>query len=1524
MTTTLRTDIERALDELISNEEGMKFQGLAVVLAKRRWPYLIASERHNDRGLDAYAPASLAPDGIGRGLACSVTATLGKVQGDAQKTCTHFEDVKVLMFATPQKVSNAEAKKWSETISVEYDLELEVISREDVITELLLPQHAGICRSHLGIPLPVEAPMEELVAKAQAAAAEVRASWLSHPRLAGRPTLHLDADRIDAEGRDSGEVLRFEAVRAMVRESRRLVLEGPVGRGKTTTLVQLAESYGSDALAFVVDLPLWVASGVSVLEFVSRSQPFASRGLQAIDLARLCGAVPCGVFLDGWNEIPERQAEEARGLLADLDRNFPATGIVVATRAHYLQPPLRGCTRARLRALSRAQRADYLQQVLDRNAARLTEALERDHVLDDLTRNPLILSAVISIFVSGEAIPKTRFGILEAVLRGIERAEEHENQLQLPPLRGHARDFLTGLAVALTAAGDATIAESRARAVVRNVSVTLHDEGRIAEHPEPALVLASLTAHHVLERIDYPAAAFRFEHQQFQEFLSATHLLRELMELVQREDEVLTVRYLKTYVNVPAWNEALRLVAEEAGAATLTDDTGEVAVAAGVRLVTLALTVDPVFAADLSQQLGPRVWREIGGSVGACLRRWYDSPNEHQQRCALAAMIATGSADFADILIPRLTSRDREVRLVTYRAWGRFRVSSLGEDWPNVVRAWEPANRRSFVLEALGGLEDVAIAEEIASDDPDWTVRVAGAMALERVGATSALARFLMGLDDESFDRVLRDRVLERIPHEVKLRARASYRRIIAETEDPVQRVDFRARATRSGADDDVQGLRDDLADWPSDFDHHRDELLGRALGTVAASDPAWVSAWVGRRIASGSLIPERWARFLTVIPDAFKEQLYAKLSGQELQAPEAHAVTAVVSAIADVDLIRRAFSAATRARGEQYPAGSADDAKRWSTVRQLEDVVRAIPPTTAVGGILAAKGDPLNAAECESISEIFGRMDDGESGLRAKLPEQERKDLRVVLHECVIVALQMDDFGGALKAHVAVALAKVGEAEDLTDLTRLVEADIARVTSGQEARIKGERSPAANGAAMRWAHWHTWAISQLGPQGAETLLLRLLTDQYYEYDAAWALARLACPNFAVRGAGNRSQGGAVANALGFDAIRARRYAAAIKVRIAVAEEARSSGRTLAVTAWGLKRLTTALAVVGGDESTDLILRILALPGERDGDTRLDAIETLILSGKRISSASALAVINPIIDESLSRPLHDQTGRWSLQRCLRLLPFVDPCADGIMRVREVIGGSHLGAHELLGIVSSLGRSGCPSALDLLLSIAETSGTSLRRNTADWVDAVASLDSAAAQKALFALIDPGQPTPALPIVLDHHAAERLAAHIGEIAHGMATYRARLYELCSIALPPAMRSVVASAVARLETEEALLAGLSLIHDHANPRVPHGLLHGLEGAFLARRQDSLPENWYSIEPRSGDSIRRRLFNMVWTDQNRTESARALLALIESWRVEYGRPPDEPRHPAIETGRSWPIVDSVAGYDRAGEPGV
>src|SRR5438045_3390900 len=97
----LRTDIIRALDELINNEAGTAFQALAVVLAKQKWQDLIASEWHNDGGLDAYAPASLAAGKKAKGVASSITGTLGKIKDDARRAKEQYQKLEVLIFVTP-------------------------------------------------------------------------------------------------------------------------------------------------------------------------------------------------------------------------------------------------------------------------------------------------------------------------------------------------------------------------------------------------------------------------------------------------------------------------------------------------------------------------------------------------------------------------------------------------------------------------------------------------------------------------------------------------------------------------------------------------------------------------------------------------------------------------------------------------------------------------------------------------------------------------------------------------------------------------------------------------------------------------------------------------------------------------------------------------------------------------------------------------------------------------------------------------------------------------------------------------------------------------------------------------------------------------------------------------------------------------------------------------------------------------------------------------------------------------------
>jgi hypothetical protein len=144
-----RSDTEKTLDELISNEEGMRFQGLAVTLAQQRWPDLIACERKKDLGADAVATESLAAEGSGKVLACSITATLRKLREDATGVREHFSGIKILIFATPHGVTNQSAQHWATEIRKEFGYELVVIPREEIIAALLAPANTSLSRNFL-------------------------------------------------------------------------------------------------------------------------------------------------------------------------------------------------------------------------------------------------------------------------------------------------------------------------------------------------------------------------------------------------------------------------------------------------------------------------------------------------------------------------------------------------------------------------------------------------------------------------------------------------------------------------------------------------------------------------------------------------------------------------------------------------------------------------------------------------------------------------------------------------------------------------------------------------------------------------------------------------------------------------------------------------------------------------------------------------------------------------------------------------------------------------------------------------------------------------------------------------------------------------------------------------------------------------------------------------------------------------------------------------------------------------------
>jgi len=338
--TILRTDIERALDELASQEEGMRFQGLAVILGKKRWPELIARQRKKDYGLDAYAPASLTPEKIGKGLAASITPTLKKVSADAVTAKENFSDLGMLMFVTSAKVGNADRRRWEAEIYKKHNLELHLIEREEIIAQMMMPENGALRATFLNLASDAGPDTLDLIERIRRAADAVTSSWAG--RTKGLPLIDVAVERPSDNGAEPGDVSSLEQIGHELSQSRRIVLEGAAGRGKTTTLIQLAQRTSIVGIAFIVELPSWTSSHRGILEYIAGMPACQAEGITPGDLARVQKSRPFVFLLNGWNEITESNSVQANEALRELEREFPSAGIIVATRTHHLMPPLPG------------------------------------------------------------------------------------------------------------------------------------------------------------------------------------------------------------------------------------------------------------------------------------------------------------------------------------------------------------------------------------------------------------------------------------------------------------------------------------------------------------------------------------------------------------------------------------------------------------------------------------------------------------------------------------------------------------------------------------------------------------------------------------------------------------------------------------------------------------------------------------------------------------------------------------------------------------------------------------------------------------------------------------------------------------------------------------------------------------------------------------------------------------------------------------------------------------------------------
>lgn len=1502
-----RTKIEESLKELKSYEGWLRFQRITVSLIQRIEPAFIACERRNDLGLDAHAPSSLTNDGISKGLAASITAKVSKVSSDARKIKQNYDDIKVLIFATSEYVTKETEKSWADKIKQEFGFQLTVMSREDIVTRLMHPDNADLLRI-LGISALPSKNTAQLTNKVREAASVLARDRIMHPSLKRKHLVSLRSMHISGGENDSGEVLEINDLERMLTHGCRIILEAPAGRGKTTTLIQLANlSSENSRISFIIDLPAWLLSGEDILDHIAKLPPFRSATIDANALAKLYDSEHITFLLNGWNEISDAYSDKAMAMLQHLERSFPSAGIIVATRAHHLIPPLPGALKVQLLSLNRKQRTEYLRSNLGDRGDTLRSKLDNDPVLDQLTRTPLILAKVVDIFAAGLSIPETKMGVLEAVIKLNEEATEHKNHLQLPPLTGQAHAYLRNLAIQMLAKEQVVISQEEARPIMKATSTDLQNIGQISTTPDPQSIINALCAHHILEWQDQPFITLRFEHQQFQEYFAAMKLKRELLALARNKTDEKISAFIKKYVNQPVWEEPLQMVAQEIGdqkAGNIKEDLTK----AGTLLVEMALNIDPIFAADLARLCGEAVWEKVGDILSKRLRAWYKSSNPDHRECALAGMMASGSPDFNNIILPMLTSQDQQVRLSVYREWDEFHLSTLGPDWKSVVKRWEEKARIDFVRETTKNRWIPEIIEEFAIKDSSMEVRVACMEWLSWGGSPEDVNSIFERMAEITFEQAIVRMSPEEIPLAARSRALKVYQKVYTQTADAIARLRNLLSQEKLGNADIEDELKAQLSSLEQSKMRNVGEFIIKpSLDIIKKSDATWVSHWIAERIIDGSLWHDHWKDLITTVPADLIDQWLKKLSSENLRYKSTSNVIVVLASGMDKTHAEKIFQKLCDLKRTIGTTCKKENGDNYEIQRQLREMFRALPPNVAVGGLANRLKRSFDGDEFKVVVDLLSTDGKQEDNFREELDKSLREDLLAYLKSGLDFVLKSDDRDGGLIADVAVALSRIGTPDDAKCLHQLIQADIKRLKSNLDARKKGTPVTITS-----WCPYHIRALVRLDPDGAEQKILELLHEPVYENESAATLVRLAKEDRSEPPFGGYRQGYAnIWNAragqdvMQFNKTRRANFVSAIRDKIS--SQLREANSDKDKLPYSVRDFAESLAILDSRGSADLIFEVLSLLGEHDDWPKITALENLLYGGAILPTDTIFSLFETTLQYLRRHGSNDDRERL-LSRFLCVLPFVDDPTRGVEKIKEIISEFRLPWHVQRDILPAVGYSRCPEAVKLLRELVGPNGEHINDMEESWINAVAAIDTPEARNLLLSFVDPEikefQNDPKVERV------DILASRLAELANKDPKIEKRLYQLCDSCLTPGQRAILAEVVLRMNTEESVIAGLNLIDDTVNPPIPYPIFRKIEALFVEHRPYKASPSTYTLVPRSSNIIRKKLLEMYTSDARRKNATYALLGKIEALRLDYGKPSSEPRHPDLESGIQWPPI--------------
>lgn len=1296
-----------------------------------------------------------------------------------------------------------------------------------------------------------------------------------------------------------------------------IILEAEPGAGKSTTLYQIAKSLldkKEEVFPIFLSLPNWL-SNTSFLEFIAReNDAFSEQHLSIDDIRALARHGHLVFIIDGWNELTGDRLEKARINIGNLQKDYPNSGILIATRSVSLSPKLKMSEQVTLNSLDRDKRNEIICNALGNpQADELITQIGNKIALRQISQTPFYLDKLISVYQINGALPETKETLLNLCVHA-----NDDKEAIVETLKGRHHDYMFALAVEMFKAGTTELNNDAACKIVFSVSQNLRNDGLLNSPPDPQHILETLAKYHLLINLNN-GKSWKFQHQQFQEWYASCWI--ESLIISASRGEADSLKELRNAVlNIPLWEEALFFAIER-----LTEQQSKQDALALV--IMNALEIDPLLAAEMIAETNETAWEQIKDTILDYVEKWH-KPGQVDR--ALSFMIASGRPEFAEKIWPLIANADRQIRLSALRMYSPFRIGCLGAEWRSEIKKYAEEIRDDVLSQVAdyGGVEELEQVIELAVASSSTKIKVSILEVAYFRGSQTHIQRILDTASPDIWKQYLRFLNPEEMDEESKTKAITYTREDLNATTNNADRLRLSIKLWELG----VRDIKDTLFESLEALEDGQDPdwTTYRLIEQASEIDQTRTANTLVNRFLKGKRIGYRYEDFILHTDNQHRKKLADYVVDGNGHFNDRATAAKALQKDGAILLLKKLLKLSNEA--SSYPRHEVPEILR-NKIGDLERTLKNIPEHVLVEGIVEINGSKWEIAfvkaknicrsllggkkknegtilETNHISELIGlfswpenRQGSQPDSHRLELPDELSDSFRKILKNWSEILRNNDNGSGNRYelSEISMVLGRIGNEEDVNLVNQLLQYDLDyRNNLLQEWERNGRRGQRPNGVSMSYTNLYRRAFEAMPHRKVvEVVTPHLKTHEFYK-EAAYIIRHAW---FVENGLLSRDTNWSPNPD----------FSKVSENRRKLENQERPTPHLYVESV--LDRIEELLPQQGDKKVRGMIFDMSAAIADTEYGSRVNLLETvidlegqgkyacimkLIQRGEKISATT----IKPCCEATLKEwevQHRKETREWyRVKQWLELLAL----SDDPLQVINLVKGlpNHMQQERTFDrILTGLRCSSSEDAEKTLLALAEEF-PDLEKN-GDWLKAMHDQLTEASHGFFYEIL--WNPTKAL-----HYAdptrwsGDPFVNIIEEIIRANPEIRRDFIEKLGTPLAHQLGLVIVLIIQKFDDDEEMqLASLLLLKNG-------GLMPcGIKDYVTHREPVDENSNTFSIVPSFAGEIRKRLLEMSVNDTERNEAAASILASIDMLRDEYGRPESEPRHPDLESGIPWPV---------------